>query len=142
MLNKVTLMGRFARDPELRQTTSGTPCASFALAVERDFVDQATGKRECDFIDCVAWKTTADFVSKYFSKGSMAAIVGRLQVRPWQDKQGNKRRAVEVIVENIYFGASKKEDAAPAPSYAAAPRPVEPGDDFSMLEDEDTQLPF
>ena len=142
MLNKVTLMGRFARDPELRKTNSGTPCASFALAVERDFTDQATGKRECDFIDCVAWQTTADFVSKYFSKGSMAAVSGRLQVRPWQDKQGNKRRAVEVIVENIYFGASKKEAAAPAPSYAAAPRPVEPGAEFDMLEDEDAQLPF
>ena len=72
----------------------------------------------------------------------MAAIVGRLQVRPWQDKQGNKRRAVEVIVENVYFGASKKEDAAPAPSYTAAPRPVEPGEEFAELEDEDTQLPF
>lgn len=142
MLNKVTLMGRFTRDPELWQTGSGTHCASFALAVERDFTDQATGNRECDFIDCVAWKTTADFISKYFSKGSMAAIVGRLQVRPWQDKQGNKRRAVEVIVENIYFGASKKKDAAPSPSYAAAPRPVEPGAEFDMLEDEDAQLPF
>lgn len=142
MLNHIAVMGRFTRDPELRKTASGTPCASFSLAVERDFTDQATGKRECDFIDCVAWKTTADFISKYFSKGSMAAIVGRLQVRPWQDNQGNKRRAVEVIVENIYFGASKKEDAAPSPSYAAVPRPVEPGAEFAMLEDEDAQLPF
>lgn len=142
MLNKVTIMGRFTRDPELRQTTSGTPCASFALAVERDFADQSTGKRECDFIDCVAWKTTADFISKYFSKGSMAAIVGRLQIRTWQDKNGNNRRTAEVIVENIYFGASKKEDAAPSPSYAAVPQPVEPGAEFAMLEDEDAQLPF
>lgn len=142
MLNKVTLMGRFARDPELRQTASGTPCASFALAVERDFVDQATGKRECDFIDCVAWKSTADFISKYFPKGSMAAVSGRLQVRPWKDKQGNKRRAVEVIVENIYFGASKKETAAPDSSYSAVPRPVEPGAEFAILEDVDTDLPF
>lgn len=141
MLNKVTLMGRFARDPELRTTGSGTPCASFSLAVERDFADQTTGKRECDFIDCVAWKYTAQFVQKYFSKGSMAAVSGRLQIRPWEDKSGNKRRTAEIVVENIYFGASKKE-AAPAADYSVPAASAASAPDLAMLEDEDMQLPF
>lgn len=142
MLNRITAMGRLTRDPELRKTASGLSCANFSLAVERDIADSQTGKRETDFIDCVAWRATADFVSKYFQKGSMAVVSGRLQIRPWQDKNGNNRRTAEIVTDNIYFGASKKEDAAPAPSYAAVPRPVEPGAEFAMLEDEDAQLPF
>lgn len=142
MLNRITVMGRLTRDPELRKTSSGLSCANFSLAVERDVADSQTGKRETDFIDCVAWRATADFVSKYFQKGSMAVVSGRLQIRAWQDKNGNNRRTAEIVVDNIYFGASKKEDAAPAPSYAPAPRPVEPGEEFSELEDEDTELPF
>ncbi len=142
MLNRITVMGRFTRDPELRKTNSGLSCANFSLAVERDIADSQTGKRETDFIDCVAWRATADFVSKYFQKGSMAVVSGRLQIRTWQDKNGNNRRTAEIVTDNIYFGSSKKEDAAPAPSYAAVPRPVEPGAEFAMLEDEDAQLPF
>ena len=142
MLNRITVMGRLTRDPELRKTNSGLSCANFSLAVERDIADSQTGKRETDFIDCVAWRATADFVSKYFQKGSMAVVSGRLQIRTWQDKNGNNRRTAEIVTDNIYFGASKKEDAAPAPSYAAVPRPVEPGAEFAMLEDEDAQLPF
>lgn len=142
MLNRITVMGRLTRDPELRKTNSGLSCANFSLAVERDIADSQTGKRETDFIDCVAWRATADFVSKYFQKGSMAVVSGRLQIRTWQDKNGNNRRTAEIVTDNIYFGASKKEAAAPAPSYAAAPRPVEPGAEFAMLEDEDAQLPF
>lgn len=142
MLNRITVMGRLTRDPELRKTNSGLSCANFSLAVERDIADSQTGNRETDFIDCVAWRATADFVSKYFQKGSMAVVSGRLQIRAWQDKNGNNRRTAEIVTDNIYFGASKKEDAAPAPSYAAAPRPVEPGAEFDMLEDEDAQLPF
>ncbi len=142
MLNRITVMGRLTRDPELRKTNSGLSCANFSLAVERDVADSQTGKRETDFIDCVAWRATADFVSKYFQKGSMAVVSGRLQIRTWQDKNGNNRRTAEIVTDNIYFGSSKKEDAAPAPSYAAVPRPVEPGAEFAMLEDEDAQLPF
>ena len=141
MLNKIIVMGRFARDPELRTTGSGTPCASFSLAVERDFADQATGKRDCDFIDCVAWKHTAQFVQKYFSKGSMAVVSGRLQIRPWEDKNGNKRRTAEIVVENIYFGASRKE-AAPAADYSAPAASAASDPDFALLEDEDGQFPF
>lgn len=105
MLNYIVLQGRFCKDPELRRTQSGTAVASFTLAVSRDFSD----KDKADFIDVVAWKSTAEFVSKYFSKGRTAVVSGRLQMRDWTDKEGNKRRSAEVIAENVYFGDSKRE---------------------------------
>lgn len=116
MLNKIILMGRLVRDPELRRTTNGTAVASFTLAVERDIAAQGTEK-ETDFIDIVAWRNTAEFVSKYFAKGRMAVVPGRLQIRPWKDKDGNNRKATEVVAESVYFGDSKPADggAAKAP---------------------------
>ena len=153
MLNQIVLMGRLTRDPELRRTSSGIAVATFSLAVDRDFASGSTGERETDFIDIVAWRNTAEFVSKYFSKGRMAVVSGRLQIRNWNDKDGNKRRSAEVIADNVYFGDSKREgDNGFAPSYGnpapannygypppAAPAPVS---DFSMIEDDDSQLPF
>ena len=112
MLNKIILMGRLTRDPELRHTQSGTAVAGFSLAVDRDFKSDG-GERETDFIDIVAWRATAEFVSKYFIKGRMAVVEGRLQIRDWTDKENNRRRSAEVVAENVYFGDSKKADPAP-----------------------------
>ena len=137
MLNKIILMGRLTRDPELRTTQSGTKVASFALAVERDF-KEASGERATDFIDIVAWRGTAEFVSRYFTKGRMAVVEGRLQIRDWTDKDGGKRRSAEVIAENVYFGDSKKSEAAPA--YGEAPGAH--GGDFAEVGEEDGELPF
>ena len=109
MLNKIVIMGRLVRDPDLRRTQAGTAVAAFTLAVERDFKDAATGERTADFIDCVAWRQTGEFVSRYFSKGRMAVAEGRLQLRDWVDRDGNKRRSAEVVVEQMYFGDSKSE---------------------------------
>ena len=152
MLNHITIMGRLTRDPELRRTGSGVAVASFTLAVDRDFSGRDGGERETDFIDCVAWRQTGEFVSKYFTKGRMAVVSGRLQIRSWNDKDGNKRRTAEVVAENVYFGDSKRDGestgsyggntyAAPvAPTYSApASNPVS---DFAMLDDDDAQLPF
>lgn len=129
MLNQVILMGRFTRDPELRYTQSNIPVATFSLAVERDF----SGKAETsttDFIDCVAWNATAEFVNKYFSKGALAAVSGSLNIRNWEDKQGNKRRSAEVTVRNIYFAGSKKAVDVQAP-------------DMDQLEaDDGGEMPF
>ena len=108
MLNHCVFMGRLTKDPELRRTNSGTPVATFTIAVDRDFKSDG-GERETDFIDVVAWRGTAEFVSKNFSKGRMAAVSGRLQIRPWTDKDGNKRRTAEIVADNVYFGDSKKE---------------------------------
>ena len=108
MLNHVTLMGRLTRDPELRRTGSGTAVTSFTLAVDRDFAPK-DGSREADFIDCVAWRQSGEFVSKYFAKGRMAVVSGRLQIRPWTDKDGNNRRSAEVVVDNVYFGDSRRD---------------------------------
>lgn len=109
MLNHIVIMGRLTRDPELRRTGSGVAVASFALAVERDFAAKDGGEKEADFIDCVAWRQTGEFVSKYFAKGRMAVVSGRLQVRSYTDKDGNKRRAAEIVADNVYFGDSKKD---------------------------------
>ena len=109
MLNHITIMGRLTRDPELRRTGSGVAVASFTVAVDRDFGNRDNGERETDFIDCVAWRQTGEFVSKYFTKGSMAVVSGRLQIRSWTDKDGNKRRTAEVVADNCYFGDSKRE---------------------------------
>ena len=168
MLNHVTIMGRLTRDPELRRTGSGIAVASFTLAVDRDFAPRDGGERETDFIDCVAWRQTGEFVSKYFTKGSMAVVSGRLQIRSWTDKDGNKRRTAEVVADNVYFGESKRSNEgnssyggnsygnsyggnnyggsnynAPAPSYGGYNAPASaPASDFAMLDDDDAQLPF
>ena len=137
MLNKVILMGRLTRDPELRRTGSGTAVTGFSLAVDRDFKGQS-GEKETDFIDVVAWRNTAEFVSKYFTKGRMAVVEGRLQVRDWTDKDNNKRRSAEVVAEIVYFADSKKTDAAP--EYGTTPGTH--GADFAEIGEEDGELPF
>ncbi len=119
MLNHIVIMGRLTRDPELRHTQAGVPVASFSLAVDRDIRNRETGERPTDFIDVVAWRSTAEFVSKYFSKGRMAVVEGRLQIRDWTDREGNKRRSAEVVADNIYFGDSKRDDNRQQPSYSA-----------------------
>ena len=111
MLNKTVLMGRFTRDPELRSTPQGISTCAFTLAVDRDYVKQGE-ERKADFINCVAWRNTAEFISKYFKKGSMAALEGNIQTRSWDSSDGKKSYATEVIVDNIYFGESKKTEAA------------------------------
>ena len=110
MLNHIVIMGRLTRDPELRRTGSGVAVASFSLAVDRDFGGRDGGERETDFIDCVAWRHTGEFVSKYFTKGRMAVVSGRLQIRSWTDKDGNKRRTAEVVADNVYFGDSRRDN--------------------------------
>ena len=150
MLNHITIMGRLTRDPELRRTGSGVAVTSFTLAVDRDFGKNEQGERETDFIDCVAWRQTGEFVSKYFTKGRMAVVSGRLQIRSWNDKDGNKRRTAEVVADNVYFGDSKREgdsgnaySAPAAPSYGGYSAPASsPASDFAMLDDDDAQLPF
>ena len=160
MLNHITIMGRLTRDPELRRTGSGVAVASFTLAVDRDFGGRDGGERETDFIDCVAWRQTGEFVSKYFTKGSMIVVSGRLQIRSWNDKDGNKRRTAEIVADNVYFGDSKRgnegnayggnsfgsnaySSAPAAPSFGGYPAPAgNPASDFAMLDDDDAQLPF
>ncbi len=168
MLNHIVIMGRLTRDPELRRTASGIAVASFTVAVDRDFGGRDGGERETDFIDCVAWRQTGEFVSKYFTKGSMIVVSGRLQIRGWTDKEGNKRRSAEVVADNVYFGESKRSSegnssyggnsygnpgnaygnagssySAPAPNYGSYSAPASaPASDFAMLEDDDAQLPF
>ena len=136
MLNKILLMGRLTRDPELRRTGSGTAVTSFAIAVDRDFKSQ-NGEKETDFIDVVAWRTTAEFVSKHFSKGRMAVVEGRLQIRDWTDKDGTKRRTAEVIADNVYFADSKRDDTT-ANINALAER----AEQFAEIAEEDGELPF
>lgn len=141
MLNKIILMGRLVRDPELRRTNSGTAVASFALAVDRDFKSQS-GEKETDFIDIVAWRNTAEFVSKYFSKGRMAAVEGRLQIRDWTDKDGGKRRSAEVIADNVYFGDAKREtNANPQDNFDALNERMNQNQGFAEIEDSG-DLPF
>ena len=133
MLNKIILMGRLTRDPELRRTQSGTAVASFTLAVDRDYKPQ-DGERETDFIDIVAWRGTGEFVSKYFTKGRMAVVEGRLQVRDWKDKDGNKRRSTEVVADNVYFGDSKRSESG---------TPAETSGELQEVpEEEKGELPF
>ena len=144
MLNKVIIMGRLVKDPELRRTQSGTAVTSFRIAVDRDFKSQ-DGSKQADFFDVVAWRNTAEFVAKYFTKGRMAIVEGRLQIRDWKDKDGNNRRSAEVVADNVYFGDSKRDGApsgdytAPMGGYAA---PVNTTSSFSEIDDEDGDLPF
>ena len=164
MLNHIVLMGRLTRDPELRYTQSQTPVASFSLAVDRDF--GRGEEKQTDFIDCVAWRQTGEFVSKYFQKGSMAVVSGRLQIRDWTDRDGNKRRSAEVVVDNVYFGESKRREGESRDNYGprdnygsrdnyssrdsygqrdsrqdSAPRQAAPSA-FSELDAGDGELPF
>ena len=167
MLNHIVIMGRLARDPELRHTQTGTPVATFRLAVDRDFKDKNTGERATDWIDVVAWRGTGEFVSRYFTKGRLAVVEGRLQMREWTDKEGNRRTSAEVVADNVYFGDSRRDGDAGsygdrgygAGSYgtgsyggqtsrpAAPAAPVDYGipsgaDQFSELADDDGDLPF
>ena len=158
MLNHIVIMGRLTRDPELRRTASNIAVASFTVAVDRDFGKNENGEKETDFIDCVPWRQTGEFVSKYFTKGRMAVVSGRLQIRSWNDKDGNKRRTAEVVADNVYFGDSRRENetgssfgsygntgaygAAPAPAYGGYSAPSAPASEFAMLSDDDAQLPF
>ena len=148
MLNKIILMGRLTRDPELRRTGTGTAVTSFSLAVDRDFKSQS-GEKETDFIDIVAWRSTAEFVSKYFTKGRMAVVEGRLQIRDWTDKDGGKRRSAEVVADNVYFVDSKRDggdssgySAAPAYKNAAPSNFNAGGSDFAEIGEDDGELPF
>jgi single-strand DNA-binding protein len=134
-LNHIDIMGRICNEIELRRTSAGKAVTSFTLAVDRDY--NPGGNKETDFIECVAWDKTAEFVSKYFGKGRVAIVSGRLQIRGWTDKNGNKRRNAEVVADNIYFGDAKfKSETEPA-SYGNAP-----AGDFSMLDDDDGEIPF
>ena len=167
MLNHIVIMGRLVRDPELRRTGSGVAVASFRVAVDRDFAPKDGSERKADFIDCVAWRQTGEFISKYFAKGRMIVVDGRLEMRDWTDKDGNKRTSAEVVADNVYFGDSKRDNdggnssysgnayggnsyggnaysaPAPAPSYGGYTAPASaPASDFAMLEDDDAQLPF
>ena len=153
MLNQIIIMGRLTRDPELRRTGSGLAVASFSVAVERDYPNKETGEREVDFINCVAWRQTGEFVSKYFAKGSMIVVTGRLQMRKWTDNNGNNRTTYEIVADNVYFGESKKSSGGADPYngvpyytppsggyYASGVKPAV--SDFAMLDDDDAQLPF
>ena len=153
MLNHITIMGRLTRDPELRYTQSQTPVASFTLAVDRDFGSRDGGEKHTDFIDCVAWRQTAEFVSKYFTKGSMAVVSGRLQIRDWTDRDGGKRRSAEVVVDNMYFGESRRRDGdsgdSRSSSYSSYGNSGSAGKSsapaasaFAELDDGDGELPF
>ena len=169
MLNRIIIMGRLVRDPELRTTQSGISVTSFTLAVDRDFKSRDSGEKNTDFIDVVAWRQTAEFVCKYFSKGRMAIAEGRLQIREWKDRDGNNRRSAEVVADNVYFGDSKRDSApsgdaygAPPPAYGNAPAsygggapsyggqsygggygaPAGDSSGFSEIDDQDGDLPF
>ena len=150
MLNKIIIMGRLGKDPELRHTQSGTPVASFSLAVDRDFKDKGTGERGTDWIDVVAWRQTGEFVSRYFTKGRVAVVEGRLQIRDWTDREGNKRRSAEVVADNVYFGDSKKDGDGgyqqggypQGGSYQQSGYPPQDYNGFQEAEEDDGDLPF
>ena len=150
MLNHIVLMGRLTRDPELRRTGSGVAVASFTIACDRDFGQN--GQKETDFIDVIVWRNTAEFVDKYFNKGRMAVVSGRLQIRKWEDKNGNKRNTAEVVADNVYFADSKQDGQTDNRPYVGGGRKANDvemaafgatnASDFAMLEDDDEQLPF
>lgn len=159
MLNRIVIMGRLVRDPELRTTQTGISVTSFTLAVDRDFKNKDSSEKNTDFIDVVAWRQTAEFVCKYMTKGRMAVVEGRLQMRDWTDKEGNKRTSAEVVADNVYFGDSRRDGDGYSPSYsggqgsysAPAPRsdpfggygaPPADGDQFAELSTDDGNLPF
>lgn len=135
VLNRINLMGRLTRDPDLRRTQSGTAVASFTLAVERDFKDKQTGEKATDFIDIVSWRQTAEFVSQYLTKGRLAVVDGRLQLRDWTDKDGNKRRNAEVVADSVYFADSRRSEESPAAASSGE-------EQFAELSEDDGELPF
>ena len=153
MLNHIVIMGRLTRDPELRTTQSGVSVTSFTVAVDRDFGGRDGGERQTDFVDCVAWRQTGEFVSKYFHKGSMIVVSGRLQSRKWQDRDGNNRTSWEINADNVYFGESRRDGDSSRDSYSnntysssydsgrsSAPAPA--SNTFVELDDGDGELPF
>lgn len=148
MLNRIVIMGRLTRDPELRHTPQGTAVATFTLAVDRDFKSKDSGEKATDFIDVVAWRQTAEFASRYLTKGRMAVAEGRLQLRDWTDKEGGKRRSAEVVADNIYFADSKRDGDSGGSSFPSsapaaggyAPPPLT--DQFAELDEDDGDLPF
>lgn len=146
MLNSISIMGRLASDPQLRRTGSGKAVTSFSVACERDFADKQTGKKEVDFIECVAWGGTAETVAQYFTKGRMISLTGRLQIRDWTDKNGQKRRTAEILVGSVYFCGDNKSGAQsrqePDAGYTQQYTAQEPAADFGMLDEDDNQLPF
>lgn len=150
MLNHITIMGRLTRDPELRRTGSGVAVANFTVAVDRDFSGRDGGEKETDFIECVAWRQAGEFVSKYFTKGRMIVVSGRLQVRKWKNKDGENRYTTEVVADNCYFGDSKRDgdNSSPTGNYGGYSAPALPEyastqtSDFAMLDDDDAKLPF
>lgn len=145
MLNRCIVQGRLTADPIIRHTQTGTAVASFTLAIDRDFKDKATGEKTTDFIDVVAWRNTAEFVSRYFSKGRMAVVEGRLQIREWTDKDGNKRRTAEVVADNVYFGDYKRDgESSYQGDYSSGgyQAPEQPTNEFQEIQDNDGELPF
>lgn len=140
MLNHITIMGRLTKDPELRRTGTGVAVTSFTVACERDFGEK--GQKETDFIDCVAWRGTADFVNSFFKKGNMIVVSGRLQIRSWTDKNGEKRRNAEVVADNVYFGEAKKSENESGYTGFVQNDKVPEAPQFEMLDDDDAQLPF
>ncbi len=138
MLNHITIMGRLTKDVELRRTGSGVAVASFTIACDRDF--GTNGEKETDFVEVVCWRNTAEFVSKYFSKGRMAVVSGRLQIRKWEDKNGNKRNTAEIVADNVYFGDSKSDTASQNNGFTGFAKPENGG--FAPIEDDDPMLPF
>lgn len=141
VLNHIVIMGRLTRDLELRRTQSGTAVTSFSIACDRDFKDKDSGERQTDFIDVVAWRTTAEYVCKYFSKGRMAVVEGRLQIRDWTDKDGGKRKSAEILANSVYFGDSKRDNQKSASNTSAKNGVDVSASDFAELED-DVTLPF
>ena len=146
MLNRVSLMGRLTADPELRHTQSGTAVASFRIAVERDFKDKETGEKKADFINIVAWRSTAEFVSRFFTKGRMAIVDGRLQAREWQNKDGEKRFATDIVADNVYFGDSKRDSDGDGDREPYPYQPQTGGESHDAFADitdsDDDTLPF
>jgi single-strand DNA-binding protein len=138
MLNHIVIMGRLTRAPEYRTTSSSLSVANFTVAVDRDFSGKDGGEKETDFIDCVAWRKTAEFLTKYFTKGSMIVVSGRLQIRQWKDKDGNNRRSAEIVADNVYFGESKNSNSGGNSDNSVANH----ASDFAPLDDDDAQLPF
>ena len=136
MINRITIGGRITADPELKQTNGGASVTSFTIACDHDFKDK-NGEKGVDFVTIVAWRQTAEFICKYFAKGRMILVDGRLQLRNWKDKDGNGRYAAEVVADNVYFGDSKREEGGNAPSYGATA-----GGGFAEIADEDDNLPF
>ena len=138
VLNHIVIMGRLTRDLELRRTQSGTAVTSFSIACDRDFKDKDSGERQTDFIDVVAWRTTAEYVCKYFSKGRMAVVEGRLQIRDWTDKDGGKRKSAEILANSVYFGDSKQDNQKSASNTSAKNGVDVSASDFAELEDDGT----